>query len=373
MRVAFCAVAAAVLLLYARHRRRNDVTQLLTIIVVTSPSRSCPSTRLLQRVFASFALVPGLQECRKISVADGFTISERRSHKRGAILAEEQAQYLEYIERVGELTRSHSDFQHCDLLALPSRHGFGWAVREALARVRTRFVLVVQHDRAFLRAVDLPQLLDALQRDARVKYILLPSKGTAHYQQTAEQAQGALQSLRCSELQLLQLNQWYDSTHLTSAAHYEECVFGSGLVRRGDFFESGAFGAALKADVHARGAAAHAAYGTWLLQEPGPPRRGFAGPGPTRDVVGHLDARSAWSRWAEDGTGGEGRAPDAREREELREVRADAKERKKAARRAAQERAQVKASLRGVPVSPAAAQARGLGGYYRQIAGLPAS
>ena len=149
-----------------------------------------------------------------------------------------------------------------------------------------------------------------------------------------------------------------------------------------DFFESGAFGAALKADVRARGAAAHAAYGTWLLQEPGPPRRGFAGPGPTLPVVGHLDGRSAWSRWAEGGEGSEEGAAagapqgaaDAHARQEGREVRADAKALKRAARRAAQERAQAKASLRGVAVTPAEAKARGLGGYYRQIAGLdPAS
>lgn len=37
------------------------------------------------------------------------------------------------------------------VLELSDRHGFGLAVRVALKEVRTPFVMVVQHDRSFMR------------------------------------------------------------------------------------------------------------------------------------------------------------------------------------------------------------------------------
>ena len=48
----------------------NSTDPQLTVLVVTSPILSHPSTELIERVFMSFLLVPGLAACKKILLAD---------------------------------------------------------------------------------------------------------------------------------------------------------------------------------------------------------------------------------------------------------------------------------------------------------------
>ena len=61
-----------------------------------------------------------------------------------------------------------------ELLELPSRNGFGHAVRAALERVTTPLVCVVQHDRTMMRAVDLEAVAQHVHAsDGEVGYVLL--------------------------------------------------------------------------------------------------------------------------------------------------------------------------------------------------------
>ena len=49
----------------------DSVMDLLTIIVTTSPTRSNPSTELLETVVETFNKVPGLIACKMIVMCDG--------------------------------------------------------------------------------------------------------------------------------------------------------------------------------------------------------------------------------------------------------------------------------------------------------------
>lgn len=48
----------------------------LTVIVTTSPVRSNPDTHVISKVFESFLLVPGLAQCRKLLICDGYLVVE---------------------------------------------------------------------------------------------------------------------------------------------------------------------------------------------------------------------------------------------------------------------------------------------------------
>ena len=50
--------------------------------------------------------------------------------------------------------------------------------------VRTRHVLVVQHDRAFMRRFDLARAVRCMLADERVRYLLLPTRSTRSHAQT---------------------------------------------------------------------------------------------------------------------------------------------------------------------------------------------
>ena len=60
---------------------------------------------------------------------------------------------------------------HAHILELRERHGFGWAIKAALESelVRTRHVLIVQHDRSLMRAFDLARAVRVMRADERVR------------------------------------------------------------------------------------------------------------------------------------------------------------------------------------------------------------
>ena len=68
--------ASALLMLHQRKRRHRRaasayVYDRLTVVITTSPTRSNPSTKMLELVVNSLDLVPHLQSCRKVIVCDG--------------------------------------------------------------------------------------------------------------------------------------------------------------------------------------------------------------------------------------------------------------------------------------------------------------
>ncbi|KAJ3223664.1 hypothetical protein HK099_000839 [Clydaea vesicula] len=57
------------------------------------------------------------------------------------------------------------------VLILERRFGFALAVREALKLVETKYILILQHDYAFIEEVDLEILLKCMEFDNELKYI----------------------------------------------------------------------------------------------------------------------------------------------------------------------------------------------------------
>ena len=122
------------------------LASLLTVVLNTSPCYSHPSTRLLEETVASFALAPGLPACRLLVVADGCKLAAATRVKKGAVTAEVADGYRRYLARVAHLTRQPASvLRGAELLALDEHHGCAHALRRGLARVRTPFVIVVQH------------------------------------------------------------------------------------------------------------------------------------------------------------------------------------------------------------------------------------
>ena len=75
----------------------------------------------------------------------------------GKIIQDEAKTYQAYIENVQKLAEEGAEdqgsvWQNTEVLALKERHGFGGAVWVGcVEKVKTPYVLVVQHDRLFIR------------------------------------------------------------------------------------------------------------------------------------------------------------------------------------------------------------------------------
>lgn len=280
----------------------GEVGELCTIILTTSPTPSNPSTELIEETLRSMgAFAPELLGCRSIIVCDGYK-SAAASKFRCGIVTEERAQaYETYMDALQKLVEEDPapQWRRAELLRLPERHGFGFAVRAALPRVATPFVCIMQHDRTFMRPCDFVlRLLRAMGADDRLKMVGMPTttNDPPRYLKAAESKlveikvpqprpkleDTILTSPESPGLRFIPMIMWHDSTHFASTAYYRDFVFGPRhMVSRGGFIED-KLGQQQGLDLRTIGWKSHAEYGTWLLDDGAPP--------PAR-LVGHLDGK----------------------------------------------------------------------------------
>ena len=158
----------------------HPVQKLLTVIITTSPIQSHPSSKLLEDVLDSFWHVPDLCSCRKLLVCDGFKVispkhkdgsGTNNQSKKGLVSAEVGRRYEEFVDSVTErATAGVHPFNAgpTEVIRLEKHMGFAYAVKEALSRVDTPYVMVVQHDFAFVRPFNLQAVLTAMTAQPEV-------------------------------------------------------------------------------------------------------------------------------------------------------------------------------------------------------------
>ena len=233
---------------------------------------------MLEEVFASIARFAGAGACAKVIVADGVKMREgddaTSKFRSGVVTRDAEAKYRHYLRRVKRLTLTKSSVLYgARLLILTERHGFAHALRRGICRaVATPFALVAQHDRSFVRAVDLAAVVDAMAAanakaplatsDAdgehgshakafRLNYVGFPTSTTVTHarhvrskyaleiapfeapraaaeedaREDAPETTGRGAAER-SSVALLPLLQFYDSMHVASTRWYLSRVFG---------------------------------------------------------------------------------------------------------------------------------------------------
>ncbi|KAI0537906.1 hypothetical protein GGR58DRAFT_469881 [Xylaria digitata] len=273
----------------------TPLTDMVTLIITTSPTPSAPSTDLISNILSSFRLhCPALLSCRVIVVFDTYDrIGECMRLKKGQITAEgaravelykvnvkelilrqwypeakSASQVLIHGQALAEfgspclvenhvaLATSQTDDARVTFIEPQARLGFGLAVRSALRMAQTPYVWVQQHDWPLVRDIPLGSLLEVMQAAetdsaAPVKYVCLPAIRMLSYATSAHVVQFATLRALTAELKrdfktsqpgvtvpLTPLFFWHDKPHIASTAHYLARVFPTRLaITRGDFIE----------------------------------------------------------------------------------------------------------------------------------------
>lgn len=270
---------------------------LLTVVLVTSPVPSCPSTEMLEATLGSFVAGGGLDHCVKLIVSDSYTVAsagQQPKPKSGRVPQAWGAAYEVFRDRVdsmisavdsehGDLTRASQVFAKAVHIRMAERSGFGGCAKAALAKVSTPYILLLQHDRPCLRAFDCRRIVSVMELSGdAAKYIGLPTKSSlarSSIQNVRERCGIALDREHADGLVgdvaaaagvgLRFLFFWYDSAHVCQAEHYRRFVFNTGRVPRGGFPED-TLGQSMHAELCAAAASGdwrrvHAEYGTYLF------------------------------------------------------------------------------------------------------------
>lgn len=206
--------------LLKQHQLLNlPLSQLLTIVVTTSPIRSNPSTEMMEQTFDSFQFAGDefAFECPKVIVCDGCRVfdeedsnngdsGKRRSVdssdsdyippkitkkyanckqklRNGIATVDQSKNYGEFkkaLQKICEEANNtsakteKSPFANTQVVELEDRHGYGFALRHALYHnVHTPYVCVIQHDRNFVRLTPVKEAVTAMISDPmqRIKYV----------------------------------------------------------------------------------------------------------------------------------------------------------------------------------------------------------
>ncbi|KAI0451274.1 hypothetical protein F5B21DRAFT_388831 [Xylaria acuta] len=204
-------------------------SDLVTLIITTSPTPSAPSTDLISNILASFKLhCPVLLSCRVIVVFDTYDrIGDSMRLKKGQITAEGARAVELYKTNVKDLVLGewypeaaqasrvsvhgqglaeygspHIAENHVPLSTLQTvdkqvtfiepagRIGFGLAVRSALRMTETPYVWVQQHDWPLVRDIPLESLVEVMRASegdtsVPVKYVCLPAVRMLSYATSA--------------------------------------------------------------------------------------------------------------------------------------------------------------------------------------------
>ena len=173
--------------------------ELLTIVVTTSPIQSNPSTELLERVFETF--IHGGEvfalKCRKVIVCDGCRGGDGTEHvskrhatakqsMRNGIVNEQQLEnyngFKTALRALCETAQPDSPFHTAEVEELEERHGYGYALRFALLhRVKTPYVIVIQHDRTFMRTCPIYETLRTMWHHRNIKYVGMSMRSNLVY------------------------------------------------------------------------------------------------------------------------------------------------------------------------------------------------
>lgn len=272
------------------------ISDLLTVVITTSPTPSAPSTELISAVLKSFTgHCIALVECRIVVVFDHYdqVVAVPRL-KRGQVSIEQAEAYAEYKRNVKELVNrtylpvtseqpaswmssqveaesgspmgnSGRNFVTVDIMATADhqvtfvephrRLGFGLAVRTALRTAATPYVWIHQHDWTLELPVPILPMLEVMERSkddsfAPVRYICLPSCRTldyatsnhvTRYPKLNELTQRLKREFDTSSGEVVSLTPmffWHDKPHIANRSHYLATVFPSRLsMVRGAFIE----------------------------------------------------------------------------------------------------------------------------------------
>ncbi|KAF3054839.1 putative feruloyl esterase-like protein [Daldinia childiae] len=270
----------------------QPISNLLTVIITTSPTPSAPSTELISAILSSFrSYCTTLLFCRVIVVFDTYDrIASHARLKKGQVTPEGAKTFDLYKQEVRELILG--EFVHDDkerrldygqgkaefgysgvetnfvpfsiahtvdkrvIFIEPSKRlGFGLAIRSALRLTETPFAWVQQHDWPLISDVPIEPLLDVMwatedDESAPVKYVCLPSIRLLSYADSAHVARfpelkGLTSSLKRDfitksgvNVPLTPMFFWHDKPHLVSTQHYLSRIFPTRLsIPRGAFIE----------------------------------------------------------------------------------------------------------------------------------------
>lgn len=233
----------------------------ITVVVITSPCPSMPSTALVDSTLNSLECLSGIRRYVKqtLILMDGYKTAAENRFKKGRISDSDAKRYDEYESNIRTSYGSRPDyFVHRS----PQHLGFAMMVKWGLELCSTKFALLLQHDRYFCFPFHrIEAVLQSFDDVPYIRYVGFPTNNSHKHDlllRSTYKAEFLTERERLvidSDLALQPLIFWFDSQHIAHVQRYLEIFepnrhfpehlktmtqkgqINAMVLRRGDFIE----------------------------------------------------------------------------------------------------------------------------------------
>ncbi|CAD7936043.1 unnamed protein product [Amoebophrya sp. A25] len=102
--------------------------------------------------------------------------------KRGRVTKEDFDRYSQYCDNLREKYCTGEQQRKTTVIGpLPKHLSFAHALKRGLEEVRTQYVMVVQHDRAFVEPLDISHVVRMMEEEPRIRYVGFQSRTNVNY------------------------------------------------------------------------------------------------------------------------------------------------------------------------------------------------
>lgn len=195
----------------------------LTIVIPTSIIPSHPKTFVIEYVLASLYECCSIKDCRILVVCDQVPRDNKRMDK---CLGKDRDNRLSgYLENLEKLKSTYS----IEVIALDQWGGLPGVTRIGIELVKTKYVLMWQHDLKALRFIDMPKLLEVMDNHPIIQYVHFPRirirtdhKGTSR--RAIKEVRKIFENADGFGIPLVRTSAWGDSPVLATKQHYLDLV-----------------------------------------------------------------------------------------------------------------------------------------------------
>lgn len=183
--------------------------QQLTVIITASYIKSHPSIRLIKQVLLSL---------KKIN-----------AHTCHIILAHDYNPQPDYLKYLAKLRQYTGKFPNVQIVQRSSKGHLTGNIRHAMSYVKTKYILVLQHDLPFIRKFDINTVIADMELNPQLKHIKFFKKGDKNPKNVDSLAWDLKNSLFGQEVQArhntyTRTPAWSDQNHICLTAYYKEIV-----------------------------------------------------------------------------------------------------------------------------------------------------
>ena len=223
----------------------------LTIIITASFIPTHPSIKIIQETIESLQLI-NVPPNTKIILAHDYSNNKN---------------YIKYLNRLKKYINLYSNIK----IVTRQKHGhLVGNIRNALKYVKSKYILVIQHDLPFIRNFNVANVISDMEENRRIKHVRFNKRNNIKKKTDARNELFGLQ-VKQSNYTYTRTPGWSDNNHLCLTSYYNDIIMKE--CKDGGAMEDTLFNKSVDKKTHRR-------YGTYLFGELNHP-----------PIINHTDGR----------------------------------------------------------------------------------